>query len=449
MERMILFICSYVFFCSSITAAPNFVFILTDDHGWSQVGHLPHPDMKEAKSNYLETPNLTRLVEEGMRFTRGYSPASLCTPTRRSILCGTTTARSGTEFKSSFVPHEKMTLPKALKMTHNNYVTAHFGKWGESMISTPEQCGYDISDGETGNVTGGMKDKEKPHQFIEDPKRTNSVTERAIAFMTEQKRSAKPFYAQVSYYATHLSVELEEASLKKFEAKGEPDRKYTPGWAGMLDETDHAIGRILKALDDLDIADNTYVVFMADNGGRGEIPGASSTGRETNFPLKGYKHTLNEGGIRVPFYVRGPGVKANSWCHRLVSGYDLLPTFYELAGGHKALPKEVDGGSFAHLLKGSLKQPVKRGLDGLVFHRPRQRESVYTEGEFKLLLKWNGETPGEPFLYNTLNDATESKNLAKQFPERVEGMQKSLLTYLKSIGAKTVKDYPKMRSNKF
>ena len=84
-------------------AAPNIILILTDDQGWSQTSGLMDPRVKESKSNYLETPNMARLAAEGMRFTSGYSPAPLCTPTRRSILCGTTAARSGTEFKSPSV----------------------------------------------------------------------------------------------------------------------------------------------------------------------------------------------------------------------------------------------------------------------------------------------------------------------------------------------------------
>ena len=444
-------VCSISLLAASVClgASPNFVIILTDDQGWSQVGHLPHPEMKAAKSSYLETPNLTRIAEEGMRFTRGYAPAPLCTPTRRSIVCGASAARSGTEFRSKYVPHQHMTMPKALKMTGKNYVCAHFGKWGEQMISTPEQCGYDVSDGETGNVTGGMTDKLKAHHIVDDPKRTNSVTDRTIAFMKAQQTAGKPFYAQVSYYATHLRVELSEKTLRKYQQKGKPDRKYSAGFAGMLEETDTAIGRILDALDELGIADNTYVVFMADNGGRGEIPAAASDGLAPNFPLKGYKHTLDEGGIRVPFYVRGPGVKANSWCHELVSGYDLLPTFYHLAGGKKALPKEVDGGSFVHLIHGINKSPVKRGVEGLVFHRPRQRVSVYTKGDYKLLLEWQGEVPGKASLYNTRMDARESKDLSNQLPERVTEMKKSLLEYLKSIKAETVKDHPKMRNKAY
>ncbi|MGI9447002.1 MAG: sulfatase-like hydrolase/transferase, partial [Pirellulales bacterium] len=135
---------------------PNILLILTDDHGWSQLSQPMDPRVSESRSEYLETPNMNRIMNEGMRFTSGYSPAPLCTPTRRSILCGTTTARSGTEFRSPWVPADHMTIPKALNRANPDYRCAHFGKWGEQMISTPEECGYHASDGMTGNGTGGM-----------------------------------------------------------------------------------------------------------------------------------------------------------------------------------------------------------------------------------------------------------------------------------------------------
>jgi arylsulfatase A-like enzyme len=166
--------------------SPNIILILTDDQGWSQLSARMDPRVPESCSAYLETPNMARLARGGMRMTSGYSPAPLCTPTRRSILCGTSAARSGTEFKSDWVPAEHMTIPKALKLANPAYRCAHFGKWGEQMISTPAQCGYDTSDGETGNVTGGMPSSlgiasgshaDGPPHFIdnEDPKRTKSI----------------------------------------------------------------------------------------------------------------------------------------------------------------------------------------------------------------------------------------------------------------------------------
>ena len=107
--------------------------------------------------------------------------------------------------------------------------------------------------------------------------------------------------------------------------------------------------------------------------------------------------------------------------------------------------EEVDGGSFVHLIHGTADKPVARAAGGLVFHRPRQRESVYAKGDHKLLLKWREETPDKASLYNTRIDAAESKDLAAQQPERVAAMKKSLLAYLKSVKAETVNDVPKKR----
>ena len=111
-------------------APPNIVLILTDDQGWSQLSQAMDPRIPESRSTYLKTPSMSRLAREGMRFTSGYSPAPLCTPTRRSPGapgCGTSAARSGTEFKSKWIPAEHMTIPKALKKANRNYTCAHFG----------------------------------------------------------------------------------------------------------------------------------------------------------------------------------------------------------------------------------------------------------------------------------------------------------------------------------
>ena len=113
---------------------PNFIFILSDDQGWSEISTPMDPAVSEAASGYLETPALERMAKAGMRFQSGYSPAPLCTPTRRSIQCGMTPARQrGTEFKSTFDWTNRLTLPRALKSVDPNYRCAHFGKYGEQI----------------------------------------------------------------------------------------------------------------------------------------------------------------------------------------------------------------------------------------------------------------------------------------------------------------------------
>ena len=431
---------------NTVTAdSPNIILILTDDQGWSQRSGLMDPENAASGSNYLHTPAMDRIAEEGMRFTDGYSPAPLCTPTRRSILCGTSAARSGTEFVSKWVPAEHMTLPRALKQANPEYQCAHFGKWGEKMLSSPEECGYDVSDGHTGNVTGGMADKLLPAHIVQDPKRTGSVTDRSIQFIREQTKAGKPFYAQVSYYAVHLRTELMQSSLKKYQDKGAPDRAYSQGWAGMLEELDRGIGRLLDELDTLGISENTYVVFTTDNGGRGTVPGGDPKSPAVNAPLSGAKHSLLEGGIRVPLMVRGPSIKAGSVCRVPVAGYDFLPTFYELAGGKGKISDELDGGSFATLFSDPKNGYVQRSTDGLVFSRPRQRMAVLRVGQWKLLAAVNSQREIQSVkLFNVVADIAEAHDLASTHAKKTDQLQARLKTYLQTV----VDPSPTMRSRK-
>lgn len=426
---------------------PNILLILTDDHGWSQLSERMDPRLPASRSAYLETPNMNRIMDGGMRFTSGYSPAPLCTPTRRSILCGTSAARSGTEFPSPWVPAEHLTIPKALKRANADYRCAHFGKWGERMISTPEECGYDASDGMTGNGTGGMPntlgvkgghEKGPPH-FIdnEDPKRSPSLTASAVGFMRQQAKAGKPFYVQASYYAQHLSVVCTEETLAKYAAKGTPDRGYPPAWAAMMEELDRAVGRLLDTLDELDIADETYVFFTTDNGGRGTVPGGDTGRPATNHPLTGAKHSLYEGGIRVPFMARGPGIKAGSVSHVPVVGYDFLPTFFDLAGGTGSLGVEVDGGSFKRVLLNPETESVERPVDALIFHRPRRLESAIRQGRHKLFVKWTaqGGIKAAELYEVDPNPTEEGHDMAGGNPGKVAALKRQLLRYLESVQA--------------
>ncbi|MCR9115334.1 MAG: sulfatase-like hydrolase/transferase [bacterium] len=435
MKQLLCLLAALLSFTTAIRAeSPNIILILTDDQGWSQRSGLMDPENPKTGSSYLHTPSMDRIAEEGMRFTGGYSPAPLCTPTRRSILCGTSAARSGSEFVSKWVPADHMTLPRALKQANPEYQCAHFGKWGEKMISSPEECGYDVSDGHTGNVTGGMADKMQPAHIVKDPKRTGSVTDRSIEFIRKQTKAGKPFYAQVSYYAVHLRTELLQSSLEKYQKKGAPDRAYSQGWAGMLEELDSGIGRLLDELDALGISENTYVVFTTDNGGRGAVPGGDPKSPAPNVPLSGAKHSLLEGGIRVPLMVRGPSIKAGSVCRVPVAGYDFLPTFYELAGGKSNLSEELDGGSFVTLFSNSEAGSVKRPIDGLVFSRPRQRMAVIRDGKWKLLADVNAKREIQSArLFNVVEDIEEEHDLFKTQAGKAKQLQARLQTYLETV----------------
>lgn len=452
-------ICLSALSAVSAENSPNIVLILTDDQGWSQVSEPMDPRIPESRSTYLETPNMARLAREGMRLTSGYSPAPLCTPTRRSIVCGTSAARSGTEFKSRWVPADHMTIPKALKRANPDYRCAHFGKWGEEMISTPEECGYDASDGMTGNVTGGMprslgvasgRHEGGPPHFIddEDPKRTRTVTQRAVAFMREATGTKRPFYVQVSYYAVHLSVVCRQETLDKYRQKGQPDRGYSQAWAAMMEEMDAGVGSLLTALEELAIADNTYVFFTADNGGRGTVPGGADS--PTNTPLTGAKHSLYEGGIRVPFLARGPGITPGSVCHTPVVGYDFLPTFYDLAGGKGPLTDEIDGVSFRALLTDPGAVLIDRPRNTLFFHRPRRRFSAVRQTTHKLMLFWapDGSVHHRELYQVDPDPREEGRNIAETEPARADELEALLVAYLKSVDAEKGEDFRPRRKKK-
>ena len=425
---------------------PNFVFILSDDHGWSQLSFSMDPEVGRTASEYLETPNLARLAEQGMRFTSGYSPAPLCTPTRRSIFCGMTPARQrGTEFASEFDWEGRLTLPQALKQADGSYRTAHFGKFGSQMGADPTQVGFDESDGSTTNRTGGMPtpmDERGRSVTKQDPKLAFSITERAIDFVKRQVAEGLPFYVQLSHYAAHLQVQTLPGSLRRFENKGQPDRAVTHAFSGMLYDLDDAVGRMLDALNEAGVADSTYVIFMADNGGRGTIPGADNSLAAPNRPLNGAKHSLLEGGIRVPFLVSGPGVEPNSISRVPVTGYDLLPTLYDLAGGTRPLPAEVDGGSFRSVLEHGGIGSVKRTLGGLVFHRPKNRRdpsSAIRVGDYKLLLQYATQRrPRARMLFDLADDPLEARDLSDGQGGKADELERMLLGYLKSVGAEEV-----------
>ena len=423
---------------------PNFVFILTDDHGWSQLSFAMDPAVGQAASEFLETPNMARLAERGMRFTSGYSPAPLCTPTRRSILCGMTPARQrGTEFASEFDWSGRLTLPLALKQADSNYRTAHFGKFGSQMGADPDQVGFDESDGSTTNSTGGMPAamEERGRSVTkQDPKLAFLITKRAIDFARRQVADGLPFYVQLSHYAAHLQVQTRPGSLQRFEEKGRPDRAVTHAFGGMLYDLDEAVGQMLDALDELNVTESTYVILMADNGGRGTIPGALDSLEPPNRPLNGAKHLLLEGGIRVPFLVAGPGVEPNSVSRVPVTGYDLLPTLYDLAGGTSPLPDEVDGGSFRTVLEHGGVGKVERAFGGLVFHRPsvrrRDPSSAIRVGDYKLLLRYQtARRPRTRMLFDLAKDPLEKRDLSAAETQKADELERQLLGYLESVGA--------------
>lgn len=434
---------------------PNIILILTDDHGWTSTSAGMDKTNPASRSDFHETPNIDRLALNGMRFSQGYAPAAICTPTRRSILFGQTQFRQGGDdgFDERYHPYEKgyLTIPLMLKAANSEYRAAHFGKWHQKTgVFSPEDFGFDQSDGRTSNGDGNMyeyKDDKWKNVFITgDPKRSERISGRGASFIRRNVATGNPFFLQLSYYATHVDIQAKEETYNHFSSKPRGRVHDHPGFAAMLNDLDTAIGSVLDAVEAAGIADNTFIIFMADNGGAEFLPPSrfklappgTSARLQRNDPLRGGKWVLYEGGIRVPFVISGPGIPAGSQSDVPVVGYDLLPTLAELAGYPEALPSTLDGGSIVPLLDDGHGE-VRRPQPALFHHREAggYLHSAVRMGDYKLIKFWKKNYAWGPRseLYNLAEDVGEATDLAGQMPEKVRQMEQVLADYLESIDA--------------
>lgn len=434
---------------------PNIIFILADDLGWSSLSCSMDAKDPRGRSDYHETPNLCRLAAQGMRFSRAYAAAAICSPSRRSILYGQTPARLGDEsFANRYHPAVAAyrTIPQLLK--NAGYHTAHFGKWDMRAGFSPEDVGYDESDGDTGNRHGDLMtdkdDKWKAHFITNDPKRMFTLTSRAKNFMQRQTRSGNPFYLQISHYATHVDVQSRDDSYAKYLSKSPGQKDQQAAFAAMLDDLDRAVGEIITAVGQLGISETTYIFFMSDNGATEFFPPVKNrldhpdkfSALMRNFPLRGGKWTLYEGGIRVPLIVAGPGIAANSQSMVPVAGWDLLPTFTALAGDDASPAGTSDGGSFAAILANKGEGPMARATPGLIFHRYHNGypHSSLIDGDHKVICFWR---TGEVELYDLATDPGELHNLAGTQSARADDMARRLISYVQSVNPGLIASYKK------
>ena len=410
---------------------PNFVLILSDDQDWNGLSAQMHPDIPNSKSDFYRTPNLEKFAAQAMRFSSGYTPAPVCSPTRISLQTGrnpaalrwtkAAPAEDGhrlveAENRKSIRPDET-TIAEVLQRA--GYATAHYGKWHLGG-GGPAQHGYDESDGDTGN--------READRFVDpNPVDIFGMTERAGTFMEKQSKAGKPFYVQMSYHALHVPENALKAT-REFYDKQPPGKMHRdPARAAITTDLDTGVGKLLGHIDRLGLTGRTYVVYMGENGGGG--------GRGDARPLRAGKGGVWEGGIRVPFIVRGPGIKANSWCHQPVVGYDLFPTFCRLAGVTEKLPSNLEGGDISTLFSGAT-TPVSRPNEDLVFHFPHYQgdtpHSAIRHGDYKLLEFY--ET-GERMLFNLKTDLAERNDISKTNPEVAADLANRLNTYLAGVGA--------------
>jgi arylsulfatase A len=439
------------------TKPPNIVLILIDDMGWKDFG--------EAGSTYYETPHIDRMAREGIRFTKGYSSAPVCSPSRGALLTGRYPAR--TKFTTVFGPHidsipelrsvakepekkwrEQMNnktedalhyhaLP--LKETtfanvfrKNGYQTGFLGKWhcGWAKDFWPDKRGFDYAEGfrtvptrtphfgrsAIGKIYGlnGLK----PDDYIGD-----KLTDKAVAYIHKNADKDKPFLLMLNHFLVHGPLEGKESYIEKFKIKEATDQNK-PVYAAMMQSIDESVGRIINALEEAGIDENTVVIFTSDNGG--PIPTTS------NYPLLGGKSFMFEAGMRVPFLVRWKGtispIVDNE--HRIIQT-DLFPTMLDIAGIPLKPELHKDGRSFYPLLT----QKGKWTQAPIFFHFPHYTHATspataLIDGDWKLIRFYNNTEKEQYFLFNLGDDPYEQNDLIGENSIKLDEMTNLMQDYL-------------------
>jgi arylsulfatase A len=419
----------------------NFVLIVVDDLGWADLGCQG--------SEFYETPNIDRLANEGIRFTDGYAASPVCSPSRAAIMTGRYPGWTGiTNYLPGHhpLPFSKMigplckqyldpaevTLAEALKSA--GYRTAHIGKWhlGGSPEYWPEAQGFDLN---IGGTNSGMPKSffwpqwkgNPPIEGLRDGEYlTDRLTTEAIQFIRSSRD--QPFFLHLSHYAVHVPIEAKAEKVERYRAKLHPGSgQNDPVYAAMIESLDEGVGRILKTLEEQTLMDRTVIVFTADNGGL-SAPEWKGKPVTSNAPLREGKGHLYEGGIRVPFLVRWPGVSPRA-DHTPVCGIDIFPTFCRAAGVN---PRQVHGVDLEPLIRRRQLLPHR----ALYWHYPHYSNQLgkpagaVRDGPFKLLEFYED---GKLELYNLHQDPGEQKDLAPSMPAKARELHAKLIRWRQSI----------------
>lgn len=434
---------------SDAVERPNILFFYADDLGYGDLHCYGHPRSL--------TPRLDRLAAEGTRFMQFYVSHCLCSPTRASALTGQYPSRHRIYAHLSALDSNKSRgmpdwldvaapmMPRSLQKA--GYRTAHFGKWhlgggsgayrdGKLWVNHPDappvvDYGFDVARSDFGNSSAwrGIEPVDKPHEiypYVDKPWLTYSsqaIADAAIGFLDEHvKRSQpSPFLIHAWFKDVHTPMTPTAEMRTAFRDLPEPQQTHL----AMLQFMDSQIGRVLDRLAKLGLAENTLVLFSSDNG--------AALGRGGSCaPLRDFKWSLYEGGIRVPFIVRWPGrVPAGRVDESSVLNLvDFAPTFCRLAGATMEQAERMDGFDISDAFQG--REFIRQ--QPMFWHHPTRSERTPTlavrDGDWKLLTYPNGDRPE---LYDLKSDVGEAKNLAEQNPEIVARLQKRLDAWYRTL----------------
>lgn len=435
---------------------PNILFIFADDWGWGDLSCHGHP--------YVKTPNIDRLAKEGTDFHRFTVASGVCSPSRTAVMTGHFPARYNIDGHFAWVPSnarrnmpdwldpDSPLLSKFLKSA--GYATAHFGKWhlANDMIPDsplPSQYGFD--------AYGAFNCSGKQMPVHEDAINT-------ISFIEKSKKEGKPFYINLWLHEPHTPFHTVEKYRERFPNLNEKDNIY----ASVLSHADERIGEILNTLDQLGITENTLVIFSSDNGPARSQPGTplkmmhdTATGDGYNVAAakgitggrKGYKASLFEGGVGVPFIARWPGHISPGIIDKssFFSAVDLLPTFCEIAGVKLPEDYSPDGVSQVSTFKGKGKAIRKKPVFWkTVAPWPARKAKpdhwvsfAIVSEHWKMVTNKKGDYVE---LYDLINDPLEKVNLKDKNPNTVTQLKKMLSDWRNTLPKKpTGKVFSKLR----
>ncbi|MBJ21535.1 MAG: sulfatase [Deltaproteobacteria bacterium] len=389
---------------------PNIVLIFVDDLGYADLGIHG--------SEEILTPNIDQLAREGARLTQGYVSAPQCSPARAGILTGRSQSRFGFEMNVPpgysvsaqelldgkplpGMPVSERTIAQRLKAA--GYATGAIGKWhlGEEEEFHPMSRGFDEFYGFLRGGSRYLPSRRTPAVERDGVKEvcreylTDAFSHEAASFI--ERHNEEPFFLYLAYNCPHTPMEAKPDELKRFSAIKDETRRTL---AAMMSSMDQGVGEVMDALSSSGIDDETLVFFISDNGGQTNKNGS------LNDPFSGKKGDLLEGGIRVPFFARWPGViKAGATLEHPVTALDFAPTALALAGADEA--SGMDGVDLSGYLSGQTKELAERVLYWRFGEQRALRRGPW---------KYYGYMGEIELLFNLDEDPREERNVARDHP---------------------------------